>query len=152
MEVKRYDKILLREIKSPFISFSQKGKEHGFTLIEILISVIVLVIALVPLSGVITKSLGSNVDIEYINRTAFLAQLKMEEIKTLIFADYERDYSETAKAFLSPDNGFKYIIEDDGDPEFKQIKITVWYDRNGNNNPNSGEEKTELYTKISRRY
>lgn len=130
----------------------QRENPRGFTLIEILISVIVLVIALVPMAGVITRSLGSNVEIEYANRTAFLAQLKIEETKTLLFAYFDRNYSETAKSFPHPNNNFKYTIEDDGDPIFKNIKVTVWYDRNGTgNSPDSGEERTVLYTKVAKR-
>jgi prepilin-type N-terminal cleavage/methylation domain-containing protein len=134
--------------------------ENGFTLIEILVALIVLVMALIPMAGVVTHFLGENLDLERKDRTAFLAQLKMEEAKIKTIAHFLDNHDESATAFPAPDSSFKYtvtlsfILDDKGIPEsydIKLIQVNVWYDGNSNNIVNAGEPSTTLYTKVARR-
>jgi prepilin-type N-terminal cleavage/methylation domain-containing protein len=139
--------------------------ENGFTLVEILVALIVLVMGLIPMAGVVTHFLGENLDIERKDRTAFLAQWKMEEAKIKTIAHFDTDYSEPkgsdpVPSFDSgtPDEKFKYDIDITDtdyitikDKDNKDVSVLVAKTITVKVSYGTGEPSTTLYSKVARR-
>ena len=58
-----------------------RNSDDGFTLLEVLAAIALLSIVVTPLLGLITSSLAMHSQREYQTRAAFLAQLRLEEVK-----------------------------------------------------------------------
>jgi prepilin-type N-terminal cleavage/methylation domain-containing protein len=124
---------------------------NGFTLLEILLTIVILGIALIPLMELLPRALVHDAQVERETKVAFLAQQKLEEVKSKAIYDFNQDYNESATAFPSPDSTFKYTVSDDQGSEIKEIAVNVWYDRNGDNDIDDDEEEIELNTKVAER-
>jgi|GEM_PF-608195 len=124
---------------------------NGFTLLEILLTIVILSIALIPLMELLPGALVLDAQMERESKVAFLAQQKLEEVKSKATYDFDQDYSESATAFPSPDSTFKYTVSDDQGTEIKEIAVTVWYDKDGDNTVDEDEEGIELNTKVAKR-
>jgi len=125
--------------------------ENGFTLLEILLTIIILGMALIPLMEMIPQALVLDNKVERETQAVFLAQQKLEEIKGKAIYDFSPDYSESATAFPSPHSIFKYIVSDDQGAGIKEIAVNVWYDEDGDNTVDSDEDEVELNTKVAER-
>ena len=97
------------------------------------------------------EALVLDAQMERETKVAFLAQLKMEEVKSKAIHDFAQDYTESATAFPSPDSDYKYTVSDDQGTGIKEITVNVWYDRDGDNNIDADEEDIDLNTKIAKR-
>ena len=127
--------------------------ESGFTMLEILVSIMLMSIVLIPLLGLMADAARIHVQLERQTRSAFLAQLKMEEVKNDATLDFADDYNTVnPEEFLDPDSGFKYIVTDTVDiaDDVKAISVQVWYDEDGDDAVN--ERNVKLYTKVARRW
>lgn len=125
--------------------------EDGYTLLEIILTISILSIALIPLMEMLPQALLLDAQLEREAKAAFLAQRKLEEVKSKAIYDFDQDYTEPATAFSSPDSTFKYTVSDDQGAEIKEIAVNVWYDEDGNGSASSDEEQIELNTKIAKR-
>lgn len=134
----------------PSESYTIMG-ESGFTLLEILLTIIILSIALIPLMEMIPHALVLDKGIERETQAVFLAQQKLEEIKGKAIYDFSPDYSESATAFPSPHSAYKYTISDNLDTGIREIAVNVWYDEDDDNTIDENEAEVELNTKIAER-
>ena len=125
--------------------------ENGFTLLEILLTIIILSMALIPLMEMLPQALVLDNKVERETQAVFLAQQKLEEVKGEAIYDFSPDYSMSATAFPSPHSTFKYIVSDDQEAGIKEIAVNVWYDEDGDNIVDSDEEEVELNTKVAER-
>jgi Tfp pilus assembly protein PilV len=128
--------------------------EKGFTLIELLLATVIVIISIVPITMILPRMLSGNQSVERENRAEFLAQMKMEEMKTKALTAFDWNYNvTTATAFASPYNKFKYTIAyvDGGNVNIKKITVTVWYDANNNNTADVSEERIQFKTLIANR-
>ena len=128
--------------------------ENGFTMLEILAAVAILSIVIVPLMGLMASAPLLHAKQEQQVRAAFLAQLKLEEVKNKIIYDndFTNDYDESATAFPAPDLKFKYTVDDPESGDLKTVTVQVWYDENDTGNtPDVGEQSVKLETKVARR-
>jgi len=135
--------------------------ECGFTMVEILASVAILSIVIVPLMGLMASAPLIHTKQERQTRAAFLVQLKLEEVKNKITYDnnlnFTTEYDEEAVAFtIAQDTKFKYTItitDPDPDPgDLKTITVQVWYDENDTGNtPDTGEQSSKLETNVAKR-
>ena len=123
----------------------------GYTLLEVLLAISIMSIALIPLMEMLPQALLLDAQLEREAKAAFLAQRKLEEVKSKAIYDFDQDYTESATAFPSPDSAFKYTVSDDQGAEIKEIAVNVWYDKDGNGSAGSDEEQIELNTKIAKR-
>ena len=93
--------------------------ESGYSLVEVMASIMILTIAILPMAGMFdlglqTATKGSNYD-----KSRALANLKMEEAKNLDFAAVENDFPEVGNttpydsAWLTEDDftNFEYKVE-----------------------------------------
>jgi len=129
--------------------------EKGFTLIELMLATVILVISIIPITMILPRMLTENRIVERENRAVFLGQKIMEETKTKALTYFNWDgYNKTAIAFSSPYNIFKYsvtYVSVAGNNNIKKITVTVWYDANNNNTADTGEEWIQLKTLITNR-
>jgi prepilin-type N-terminal cleavage/methylation domain-containing protein len=125
--------------------------ENGFTILEILCTIAILSIVMIPLMKMLPDAMVLDAQMERETRVAFLAQQKIEEVKNKAIYDFSQDYSESATAFPSPDSDFKYTVSDDQGTAIKEIEVVVWYDKDGNGSVDADEEDIELNTKIAER-
>ena len=112
---------------------------------------VILSVALIPLMEMLPGALVLDAQMERQSKVAFLAQQKLEEVKGRAIYDFSQDYSESATAFPSPDSTFKYTVSDDQGSEIKEIVVKVWYDKDGDDTVDQGEEDIELNTKVAKR-
>ncbi len=126
-------------------------REDGYTLLEIVLTMAILSIALIPLMEMLPRAMVLDMQLERETKMAFLAQQKLEEVKGKAVYDFAQDYNETATAFPSPDSTFKYSVTDTPSAEIREVAVSVWYDADGNGGVDDGEEHIELNTKIAKR-
>jgi prepilin-type N-terminal cleavage/methylation domain-containing protein len=125
--------------------------KNGFTLLEIVLTIIILSIALIPLMELLPRAVVLDAQMEREAKMVFLAQQKLEEVKSKAIYDSSQDYNESSTAFPSPDSVFKYTVSDDQGTEIKEIAVNVWYDKDGDNSVDEDEEGIELNTKVAKR-
>lgn len=120
------------------------GRPQGFTYLEVLAALTILSVAIVPIMALMPKGMRTATRVERLTRSAFLAQSKMDEVRSQIFGSnasygYSKDYTDPVSptppsAFPSPDTKYKYTIADDAGADIKVMNVTVWYDENNNGN------------------
>jgi prepilin-type N-terminal cleavage/methylation domain-containing protein len=130
----------------------RRKRENGFTMLEILASIALLSITIIPLLGLLAGSLVSHAQREQQLRAAFLAQKRLEEVKDEILSnDLVGDYNEAATAFPAPDLNYKYIVTVTDDADIRNIAVRVWFDENGNDVRDGGEQEFGLRGRAARR-
>ena len=152
--------------------------EAGFTMVEVLVALAILSITLIPLMGLFTMAPVLHAHREQKLRAGFLAQLRLEQVKNKIIEDFEYQYdsgsgdgynksSGDATDFDPPsgdpeeglfepsDAEYRYTIVDailSGPPPLiRDITVTVWHDKDGDNTLDSDEQEVELVTRVARR-
>ncbi|WP_291651837.1 prepilin-type N-terminal cleavage/methylation domain-containing protein [Clostridium sp.] len=91
--------------------------KKGMTLIEVIISVALLSILIVPLSGLVMSSLKNNISAEYRQKASYVGQKVLEELKA---------YDEIT---IKDDTGRKYFELLDGDKIFKNASEDMFQGR-----------------------
>ena len=88
--------------------------EAGFTMVEVLVALAILAITVTPLMGLFTMAPMLHAQREQQLRAAFLAQLRLEEVKNKIIHNFEFQYpgdgynkSDGAAADFPTDEGFE---------------------------------------------
>jgi len=133
---------------------SNKGKLRfaGFTLTEVLIASVLLIVAIVPILKALTTVHVTGRIIERKTRCLMLAQGKLDDIRARSVYDYGSTFSETD---TSLDGSYLCCVVDTGQgTDLRTIGILVGYDLNGNNmlTPDYDEElEVVLATLIARR-
>ena len=112
----------------------RRRDEKGFTMLEVLFAIAIMGITILPLLGLMAMAPSLHVQREQQMRSAFLAQLMVEDVKFDAMADFSSDYSDTgdfsdylAKYMGEADRldyqGFKYTVTDEDDPDVSNMKI-----------------------------
>jgi len=99
----------------------------GFTLLEILITIIILTIGVTALASAFSSGLLSSTDVEDVDLALNIAQAKMEEIKNTAFASLT-DSGPTADANFSNFNVTVDAAEGDNP---MQVDVTVAWNAKG---------------------
>ena len=68
--------------------------ETGYTLVEVMASIIILTLAILPMAGMFSMGLKSATSGSNYDKSRALANLKMEEAKSLPFAEVESNFPE----------------------------------------------------------
>lgn len=129
---------------------------QGFTLIEVLASIALISVAIIPVAKALTQGLALSAKEERVTKVIFLAERKIEELENIILDDFDTHRDKVATAFTDDGySGYKYtvsdtVIERDGS-DLKKIQVQVWYDEDNDNKVDSGEESITLDTKIAER-
>lgn len=108
----------------------------GFTYLEILATILIMTIALIPIMRIMPEGMKATKRVERLTQAGFLAQQKMENVRRAIFdPDYDFDNinsSEGTTAFASPFGSYKYVVTDNQGAGIKELNVTVWFDENDN--------------------
>lgn len=108
----------------------------GFTIIEVLISMVILVLALFALSSLQTVSIGSNASSQQRTIATILAQDKMEELKSLAYTDSQ--LSDTSANYDQNQNYFDWSLAVDHTNVDGLGSVANPIDENGNNVASNG--------------
>lgn len=112
------------------------SNKKGFTYLEILATILIMTIALIPIMRIMPEGMKVTRRVERLTQASFLAQQKMEDIRRTIFdPDYDfdnTDSSEGATAFSSPFGSYKYTVTDNQGTGIKELNVSAWFDENDN--------------------
>jgi len=125
--------------------------KQSFTLIEVLASITLTAVALVPIMVIVPQIIDNSLSSERITKVIFLGENKLEETKRDIINTFATSRDESATAFASPYGDYKYIVSDDEGTDIKVIQVQVWYDGDGDDILDSDEESITLDTKVTDR-
>jgi prepilin-type N-terminal cleavage/methylation domain-containing protein len=130
----------------------------GFTLIEVVISLVILAVALVPMIQMLPGGLIMREKIERITKITFLAQKKMEEQVNFFQYNFDHDSSPSFDpgptdlgAIGFPGFKFKVAINELVTDKLKSIKVTVWYDTDSDGIPDPKEDKIVFDNQVASR-
>ena len=127
------------------MSKSYPKLKNGFTLIELIAALAILTIALLPLVNWLPLSIQTQLKSEHKTKAIFLAQSKLEELRTAIINNFDQDYNQlNPLAFNPPFQNFRYSITDDLHASLKTISVKAWHIENP-------KDETILYIQIARR-
>lgn len=116
----------------------------GFTLIELIATLAILSIALLPLLNWLPLSIQTQLKAERKTKAIFLAQGKLEELRTAVINNFDQDYNLNPAAFSPPYQNFRYSITDNLDTNLKTVSVRTW-------NIENPQDETIFYTQIARR-
>jgi len=123
-------------------------KKKSFTLLEVLTSIVLIAIAMIPLMQIVTQGLVLSQKEEKVTKVIFLAQNKIEEIVNKV--EYNFDLSRDSQGvFSSPYGNYRYIVTDNEASSIKMVSVSVWCDENASSTIDNDEENISLSTKIT---
>ncbi|MCK4519555.1 MAG: prepilin-type N-terminal cleavage/methylation domain-containing protein [Candidatus Omnitrophica bacterium] len=125
--------------------------KRGFTLIEVLASILLIVVALIPIMMIVPQMIENSLTDERLTRVIFLGENKMEETKRGVVSDYDVDRSASGSFSLlgSDYEDYKYIITDYNTAGIKTLTVQVWYDENGDDTLDFDEQSITLDTRVA---
>src|SRR5680860_604832 len=103
-------------------------KQRGFTLIEVLVASLLLMIVLIPLLGIFISSVSASLKAETENAASLLAQEQIEELRGLNYASLTLDSNPSTGALVAADSD---IDTSDGSAKYVWADATynvVWAD------------------------
>ena len=110
--------------------------ESGYSLVEVMASIILLTLAILPMAGMFDMGLNSATSGSNYDKSRALANLKLEEAKNLPFADVENNYPEAGNT--TPFDS-AWLTEADF-PNF-EYKVEKQYVTQPSTNPGSSSEE-----------
>ncbi len=118
-------------------------KCHGFTLVEVILAILVLVVGVASATFVFARGIYSTTEAEGMETAAALAQEKMESTRATSFASIASE----SRAAVSGWSGFERevaVSQPSGtNSNFKQVVVTVYWSMTG------GELSTLLTTYVA---
>jgi len=103
------------------------NKRGGFSLLEILVAIVVMSVGTLAIINWMPMALRTKTNLEKRTKALFLAQEKIEEIKSWAVADFTDDVIQDSPAIWpSPYDTFRWTASDDGGSNIKVISVTVW--------------------------
>ncbi len=154
-------------------------KQGGFTIVEIVVVITLMILAIAPIAKVIASALEASNEEMYLTQCAFLAQMKIEEIRSRAScyttpgatdtcpisgdsSDFEQDFTQTAAQCSLPSPFDRYdcvtatsfrVAPSAGSDTggFKVIQVRVWYDKDGDATFDAGEASVFLETQLTQK-
>jgi prepilin-type N-terminal cleavage/methylation domain-containing protein len=127
----------------------RKLKKNGFTLVEILASVLVMTVVIVPFITFAANNFTVGMEIERKTRSNLLAEAEMEKIKNTLSKSFETDFTA-----WSSDLGNSYLVtrtSTDVSETLKRIGVSVGYDDDKNGSLGTNEIMIDLVTQYAKR-
>lgn len=123
--------------------------KKGMTLVEVIISVTLLSILLVPLSGIVISSLRNSKDGEYRQKATYIGQKVIEELKAYDYVTLKVDGSEKYFELLDGDKIKENTIENKFEGNFER---TVFGAVNEGSRPKETKFKVEVEIKKNSKF
>ena len=92
------------------------SQESGFSLVEVMASILLLALAILPMVAMFDMGLKSTTKGSNYDKSRALANLKMEEAKSLSFTDVENNFPEVGTPYDGSGNYLSDWMEDTGEP------------------------------------
>lgn len=124
---------------------------RGFTLIEVLASILLITAAIIPIMIIVPQIIENSLKTGRLTTAIFLGEHKLEDVKRDVINDFSDSKDKSASSFSPPYRDYKYTVSDDEGSDIKIIQVRAWYDENDDNVLDSGEESITLDTKIADR-
>ena len=116
----------------------------GFTFLEILATLVILSVALIPILTWVPLGIQTKIKAEQKTVGIFLCQSIIEDLHYKIINDFTVDYNKNNLSFNSPYQDFRYTVTDNLNSNLKTITVEVWHIEN------PGDEIV-FHTQIARR-
>jgi prepilin-type N-terminal cleavage/methylation domain-containing protein len=81
-------------------------EETGYTLVEVLVAITILAVAILPMFGMFDMGLNAATQSSHYDKARTLANLKMEETKSMPFVDVIDDFPVDGNSTPDPDSGY----------------------------------------------
>lgn len=120
------------------------GFVTGFTFLEVLATLVILSVALIPILTWVPLGIQSKIKAEQKTAAIFLCQAKLEDLHYQIIKNFTADYSQYNLSFGFPYQDFRYTVTDDLNSNLKTLSVEVWHAENP-------EDETVFYTQVARR-
>jgi prepilin-type N-terminal cleavage/methylation domain-containing protein len=103
------------------------NKRRGFSLLEILVAIVVVSVGTLAIINWMPLALRTKTNLEKRTKALFLAQEKIEEIKSRAVANFT-DYviQDSQAIWPSPYDTFLWTASDDQGDNIRVISVTVW--------------------------
>jgi prepilin-type N-terminal cleavage/methylation domain-containing protein len=127
----------------------RKAKTKGFTLVEVLASVVILTGAVVPLITFSADSLSASLEIERGVKSVLLAEGEMEKIKSVLRESFDTDFTA-----WSNDLGNNYLASrtsTEVSSTLKIIEVSVGYDTDKDSSLGADEVIVTFSTQYAQR-
>jgi len=131
------------------LSARKLSHSAGFTLIEVVMASVLLIVALVPILKALTATHVSTFAIEQKTRSLMLAQAKLDQIKADSIYHYDDDFTENSSSL---GNSYLCNVDDvSAGSNLRTITVDVGYDFNENGSLETDEVDVSLATQMARR-
>lgn len=127
----------------------RKLKKKGFTFIEVIASVLLLAVIIVPFIQYAADNLTMSLEIERRVTSNLLAEVEMEKIKNVLRKSFETDF--TAWSSSLGNNYFASRTSTDVSSTLKIVEVSVGYDTDKNSSLGTDEITVTLTTKYAKR-
>lgn len=122
----------------------------GFTLSEVLVASMLLVVVMVPILRALTGAHTLDIRIERRSRSLTLAEAKLEDIKARSIYNYSTDFNDPSSSI---EGAYLCKVTDTVvSSDLRTILLSVGYDQNGNSTLGSDEIEVTLKTLLARRW
>ena len=127
----------------------RKLKKKGFTFIEVIASVLLLAVIIVPFIQYAADNLTMSLEIERRIKSNLLAEVEMEKIKNVLRKSFETDF--TAWSSSLGNNYLASRTSTDVSSTLKIVEVSVGYDTDKNSSLGTDEITVTLTTKYAKR-
>ena len=125
------------------------GRLAAFTITEVIVASVLLLVAIVPILKALTAAHVSDAVVERKTRSLILAQAKLNEIKARSIHNYTGAFMEM---YTSLDGSYLCCVRDiPQTPDLRLITVFVGYDLNGNSILAPDEVEATLATYLAKR-
>ncbi len=126
------------------------GRNAGFTLSEVIIASVLLLVAIIPILKALTISLVTANSIEHKTVSLILAQSKLDRIRTLSIYDYAGSFDESSVVL---DGSYLCNVADtSAGTNLRTIAVSVGFDWDGSSTLEAGEIDVTLTSLVAKRW
>ena len=125
------------------------GRNSGFTLSEVIIASVLLLVAIIPILKALTISQVTSNSVEHKTISLLLAQSKLDRIRALSIYDYASSFDESS---VSLDGSYLCNVADtSAGTNLRTIAVAVGFDQNGSSTLEAGEIEVTLTSLLATR-
>lgn len=121
----------------------------AFTLTEVIIASLILIIAIVPILKALTGAHILDVKIEHKTRSLTLAETKLEDIRARSIYSWSTNFDLSSSVL---EGSYLCNVTDDVTGDLRSVTVAVGYDQNSDGALTTGEVEVTLETFIARRW
>ena len=126
------------------------NRSAGFTLTEVVVASVILIIAIVPILKALTSAHVSTTIIEHRTHSLILAQAKLDEIRARSIYNYSSSFTETSTSLDGP--YLCSVVDTTVSSNLRKITVSVGYDLNVNSTLEADEIEITLATLVAKRW